>query len=127
MGLALPASPSGRRPAGDCSARSGRDLNSSNDGGAVSARAQQRREVTARELAARIGSSERTARRLVAEPRSEFLARAAANRARAVELREQGHTYAEIAITMHLPIGSVGKLLHAARKHAATKQGQASA
>jgi len=93
----------------------------------VSARAQQRREVTARELAARIGSSERTARRLVAEPRSEFLARAAANRAKAVELREQGRSYTEIATSMGIPIGTVGKLLHDARKHAARNQGQASA
>ncbi len=100
---------------------------SSGDGGAVSARAQQMREVTARELAARLGSSERTGRRLVAEPRDEFLSRAAAKRKMAVELREQGHTYSQIATTMGLSIGSVGKLLHDARKLAATKQGQASA
>ncbi len=93
----------------------------------MSARAQQRREVTARELAARIGSSERTARRLVAEPREDFLVRAAAKRKIAVELRERGHTYSEIATTMGLTIGSVGKLLHDARKHAARNQGQASA
>jgi len=93
----------------------------------VSARAQQRREVTARELAARLGSSERTARRLVAEPRDEFLSRAAAKRKTAVELREQGHTYSEIATTMGLSIGSVGKLLYDARKHAAREEGQASA
>jgi len=55
------------------------------------------------------------------------LSRAAAKRKIAVELREQGHTYAEIATTMGLSIGSVGKLLHDARKHAATKQRQASA
>ena len=85
-----------------------------------------RRKRTAREMAAQLGASERTVRNIIAEPRDEFLSRAAAKRKTAVELRGQGHTYAEIAITMHLPIGSVGKLLHDARKHAATKQGQAS-
>jgi len=86
-----------------------------------------RRKRTAREMAAQLGASERTVRNIIAEPRSEFLNRAATKRTRAVELREQGHTYAEIATTMRLPIGSVGKLLHDARKHAARNQGQASA
>jgi len=63
----------------------------------------------------------------VAEPRDEFLSRAAAKRKTAVELREQGHTYSEIATTMGLSIGSVGKLLYDARKHAAREEGQASA
>ncbi len=63
----------------------------------------------------------------MAEPRDEFLSRAAAKRKTAVELREQGHTYSEIATTMGLSIGSVGKLLYDARKHAAREEGQASA
>ncbi len=54
------------------------------------ARAQQRRSITAKELAQRLGSSERTARRLVAEPREDFLERAQARRTQVVGLREQG-------------------------------------
>ncbi len=86
-----------------------------------------RRKRTAREMAAQLGASERTVRNIIAEPRSEFLNRAATKQTRAVELREQRHTYAEIATTMRLPIGSVGKLLHDARQHATRTQGQASA
>jgi DNA-directed RNA polymerase specialized sigma24 family protein len=82
----------------------------------VSAQASRRRRVTARELAERLGSSERTARRLIAEPRADFLARAAANRARAVELRGQGLLYREIAEQMDIPIGNVGRLLNDARR-----------
>jgi len=93
----------------------------------VGAETPMRRKRTAREMAAQLGASERTVRNIIAEPRDEFLSRAAAKRKTAVELREQGHTYSEIATTMGLSIGSVGKLLHDARKHAATKQGQASA
>ncbi len=86
-----------------------------------------RRKMTARKAAEQLGVSPRTVQRIMAEPRSEFLARAAANRVRALELREQRHTYAEIATIMGLSIGSVSKLLYDARKHATTKQGQASA
>lgn len=82
----------------------------------MSAQASRRRRVTARELAERLGSSERTARRLIAEPRADFLARAAANRARAVELRGQGLLYREIAEQMGIPIGTVGRLLNDARR-----------
>lgn len=75
-----------------------------------------RRKRTAREIAQRLGASERTVRRIVAEPRADFLARAAANRARAVELRGQGLLYREIAEQMGIPIGNVGRLLHDARR-----------
>ena len=84
----------------------------------MSARTPARRKKTARELAEQFGSSTRTVRRLVAEPREEFLARAAANRARAVELRGQGLLYREIATEMGVTTGTVGKLLHDARKKA---------
>jgi len=86
-----------------------------------------RRKRTAREMAAQLGASERTVRNIIAEPRTEFLSRAAAKRKMAVELREQGRTYSEIATTMGLAIGSVGKLLYDARKQAAREQGQPSA
>lgn len=81
------------------------------------AQAKKRRAITARELAARLGSSERTARRLVAEPRQEFLNRAKARRARAVELRDQGMKYREIAEEMGISTGTVGRLLHDAKRH----------
>lgn len=75
-----------------------------------------RRKKTARELAEAMGAHPRTIRRMMAEPRDEFLNRAAANRARAVELRAQGMKYREIAEAMGTTIGNVGRLLHDARK-----------
>lgn len=80
------------------------------------AQAKKRRSITARELAERLGSSERTARRLVAEPRDEFLDRAEVRRRQASELRAQGLKYREIAETMEISIGTVGRLLHDARR-----------
>lgn len=81
-----------------------------------------RRTKTAKEMAARLGVSERTIRNVVAEPRAEFLARTAVNRRRAVELREQGLKYREIAVEMGISMGAVGKLLHDARKRAEKHQ-----
>lgn len=75
-----------------------------------------RRQRTARELAEAMGASTRTIRRIVAEPREEFLARADQRRARSVELRAQGLLYREIADEMGLTIGAVGRLLHDARQ-----------
>ena len=80
------------------------------------ARAKQRRTITARELAERLGSSERTARRLIAEPRNEFLERATVRRDRVVSLRNQGMKYRDIAEEMDITIGAVGRILHDARK-----------
>lgn len=80
------------------------------------ARAKQRRTITARELAERLGSSERTARRLIAEPRDEFLERAKVRRDRVVSLRNQGMKYRDIAEEMDITIGAVGRILHDARK-----------
>ena len=57
----------------------------------------QRRPITAKELAERLGCSPRTAQRLVAEPREQFLARAAQRRAQAWELRQAGLSYKQIA------------------------------
>lgn len=85
----------------------------------MSAETPARRKVTAREAAEQLGVSTRTIRRLVAEPRAEFEARAQARRARAVELREQGLLYKEIAEEMDTTTGIVGRLLRDARKHAA--------
>lgn len=80
------------------------------------ARAKQRRSITARELAEKLGSSERTARRLIAEPRDEFLERAKVRRDRVVALRKQGMKYKEIAEEMGISTGAVGRILHDARK-----------
>jgi len=80
------------------------------------ARATQRRAITAEELARRLGSSERTARRLVAEPREDFLERAETRRTRVVGLGERGMKYREIAQEMGISTGAVGRILHDARK-----------
>jgi len=90
----------------------------------VSAETPERRKQTARELAASFGVSSRTVQRLVAEPRDDFLARARARRARAVELRAQGLKHREIAVEMDVPIGTVSRLLHEAKKLAKTQEAQ---
>lgn len=72
--------------------------------------------MTAREAAEKLGVSPRTVKRLVAEPRDDFLARARARRDRAVELRAQGLKHREIAAEMDVPIGTVSRLLHEAKK-----------
>ncbi|QXF84530.1 replication protein RepB (plasmid) [Rhodococcus pyridinivorans] len=81
-----------------------------------SAQAQQRRSITAKELARRLGSSERTARRLIAEPRDQFLERAERRRKQVVGLRQQGMKYREIAEKLEMSTGAVGRILHDARK-----------
>lgn len=75
-----------------------------------------RRPVTAKELAAKHGYSERTVRRLAAETRAAFLARAAARREEAAALRRQGKTYKQIAEIMEVPIGTVGSIIKDARE-----------
>lgn len=75
-----------------------------------------RRKLTAREAAERFGVCPRTIRRIVAEPRDEFEARAASRRKQAAELRAQGLKYREIAEQMGISVGAVGALLNIARK-----------
>ncbi len=70
-----------------------------------------RRNKTARELAEEFGVAPRTIQRLVAEPREEYMARARQRRERAMQLREQGLKYREIAEELGVPIGTVSKLL----------------
>jgi DNA-directed RNA polymerase specialized sigma24 family protein len=60
------------------------------------ARTPGRRTMTAREASALLGFSERHIRRVVAEPRHEFLARAAERQLKAAELKDQGKSYREI-------------------------------
>jgi len=96
----------------------------------VGAETPARRSKTARELAAQFGVHPVTVRRMIAEPRGDFLARAKARRERAVELRATGLKHREIAAEMGVPIGTVGRLLHEAKKlteaQAAEEQPQAS-
>lgn len=77
-----------------------------------------RRTKTARELAERLGVSERTIRKIAAEPRGDFEARARQRRERAAELRASGLKYKEIAEEMGISSGAVGALLHDARRYA---------
>lgn len=76
-----------------------------------------RRSMTAKEGAERLGVSPRTIQRIIAEPRKEFEGRARERRNRAFELRKTGMKYREIAETMGISIGTVGSLLHDAKKH----------
>ncbi|MGY1969738.1 helix-turn-helix domain-containing protein [Nocardia gipuzkoensis] len=71
-----------------------------------------RRSKTARELAEQFGASDRTIRRMVAEPRAAYEQRAETKRAQAQRLRSEGLSYREIADTMDISIGSVSSLLH---------------
>lgn len=82
----------------------------------MTAKAQQRRKITARELAAQLGSSTRTAQRLVAEPRDDFETRARERRERAAQLRNMGRSYKDIADELDCSTGAVGALLHLARR-----------
>jgi hypothetical protein len=85
---------------------------------------------TAQQVAEVLGCSTRTIRRIQAEPRAQFEARARQRRDLVLALKdEQGLTYREIADAMGLSTSHVGKLLHEARKEraAADIQGQATA
>lgn len=67
----------------------------------------QRRNQTARELAERFGRSPRTIRRVVAEPREQFEARAAERRQQIRALRESGMTMRAIAAEVGVSVGAV--------------------
>ncbi|OFV72490.1 sigma factor-like helix-turn-helix DNA-binding protein [Rhodococcus erythropolis] len=75
-----------------------------------------RRNRTAREVAERIGASPRTVRRIIAEPRASYEARAAERRKRVLELRANGMKLREIAAEVGMSVGGVGTILHHARK-----------
>lgn len=74
-----------------------------------------RRTMTAREAAERLGCSPRTVQRVMAEPREDFLARAAQRRERVMALRGEGKKYREIADELELPIGTVKTIIHQAK------------
>lgn len=82
----------------------------------MSAKVPRRRDKKAKELGEQFGVSARQIRRLVAEPREEYVGRAAARRAQIVRLREQGLSYQQIAETVGCPIGSVRSGLYTHRR-----------
>lgn len=82
----------------------------------------QRRDETARELAERLGVSERYVRSVRAESREDFEGRAAMRRARAGTLRAGGASYREIADELGCSTGTVGRLLHEWRKREGVPQ-----
>lgn len=73
--------------------------------------------TTATELAAKYGISVRHLKRIVAEPRTDYLTRAAERRTRAAELRRRGFTHARIAAELGCTPGAAGALLALARQH----------
>jgi predicted DNA-binding transcriptional regulator YafY len=73
-----------------------------------------RRPVTAKVAAARLGISERTVQRYVAEERETYESRAAARRAIAGRMRSEGATWEEIAAAVD---GSVWSARALVRRH----------
>lgn len=84
------------------------------------ARTPARRKMTAREAAEALGCSPRHIRAVVAEPRAEYLARAAERREKILALRDQGLKYREIADALDISIGTVGTVIHHATKKRAS-------
>lgn len=66
-----------------------------------------RRPVSARILAERVGVSERTIKRYIAEPRAEYDARTAARHERIRELRAEGKSMRAIAAEVGVSVGTV--------------------
>lgn len=71
-----------------------------------------RRSQTAQELGERFNRSPRTVRRVIAEPREDYLTRAQQRRERIRELREQGMTYRAIAAEVGCSLSTVHTALH---------------
>lgn len=78
----------------------------------MSAKNPVRRAKTARELAEQFGTTDRTIRRMIAEPRTDYETRAAERRTRAQALRAAGKSYRQIAEELEISIGSVSTLLN---------------
>lgn len=87
----------------------------------MSAETPARRKMTAREAAERYGCSPRYIRSVVAEPRHEFLARAAERREKVLSLREQGLKYREIAERLSIPLSTVKTIMRQAKQKQASQ------
>lgn len=68
-----------------------------------------RRKKTARELAEQLGISQSTVRRLMAEPRADFLARANSKRQQVAKLRATGLSVRAIAQETGISKSAVGR------------------
>jgi len=66
-----------------------------------------RRTLTARELGAQFGRSPRTIRRIISEPRDDYLARAQERAERIRQMRESGMTMRAIAEQLDCAVGTV--------------------
>ena len=75
----------------------------------------QRRTRTAREVAESLNCSERTVQRIMAEPRAEFLQRSHARQDHALDLKNAGLKYREIADKMGCTEKAAQHLVHNAR------------
>ena len=71
-----------------------------------------KRKRTAREVAERLGVSERTVRNFVAQPRKEYLADAAARRERIRAMRAEGLSMRAIAEREGVTVGAVHYAIH---------------
>jgi hypothetical protein len=69
-----------------------------------------RRSLTSTEAATQFGKSPRTIRRLVAEDRGDYEARAIARRQQANDLRQQGASWAEVAEVMACSVEAAKQL-----------------
>lgn len=80
-----------------------------------------RRKKTARELADQLGVSQSTVRRLMAEPRDQYLARADTKREQVAQLRVQGFSVRAIAEKLEISKSAVGRYVqeHEQKQHAA--------
>lgn len=75
-----------------------------------------RRKHTARELGERFGKSPRQIRRIIAEPRAEYLAQANEKRERVRELRAKGLTMRAIAAELGCSVGTVHRYVKEAQE-----------
>lgn len=80
-----------------------------------------RRKKTARELADQLGVSQSTVRRLMAEPRDQYLARANTKREQVAQLRKQGFSVRAIAEKLEISKSAVGRYVqeYEQKQHAA--------
>lgn len=77
---------------------------------------QERRKFTAKQMAEHFGVSERTIRRLMAEPRSSYEAQAKEHREKIIDLKRQGMKQRDIATTLGITPGLVSIRLREARE-----------